>query len=85
MSVFFEVTTVVVGAATSIPVVVRATKDWLTARRSYIHIKVTFSDGKELTVTASNVDSRQIVQLLTAVQDEEQAVQEKAVPNGENP
>lgn len=79
----FEVAAVASGAITVVPLLFRAVKEWLQLRRSEVHVNVTLSSGEELSITASNVDANEILQLLNRLRDEEQATQDETLPNGE--
>lgn len=82
----FEAAASISAAVAALPLALGAAKAWLATRRKHSdsQIKVTLSDGDELTITTSNMDTGKILEFLAKVQADEQALQEGNLPSGED-
>lgn len=82
----FEAAASISAAVAALPLALGAARAWLAARRKHSdsQIKVTLSDGDELTITTSDMDTDKILEFLAKVQSDERALQEGHPPGGED-
>ena len=81
----FEATAAISAAIAVVPTAVGAAKAWLAIKRKHSdkRVKVTLSDGEEVTITTSKVDTNKLLELLAKVKAAEPDAPEGSLPNGE--